>query len=101
MEMKETKMNKKVFQENLNSKNYDKCIEILRREIIMHLEQEIKRKDENFHYTTTEDLYYKSKKVLKGDKVEVAYKLYSFDIMDESDEYILFELMDIYNEAKQ
>lgn len=91
-------MDKKIFQENLNNKNYDKCIEILRQEIIGQLEEKIKSKDKSFYYTTTEDLYNKVKEFLDGDKISVAYKLYSFDIMDESDEYVLFELMDIYNE---
>lgn len=94
-------MNKKIFDYSLKSKNYDKCIEILRKELIDILVKKINYKDRFFKYSTTKDLYYKAIEVLSEQNIIIAHTLYNMDIMDETDEYILDELLELYRDIKK
>lgn len=94
-------MNKKVFYMKLKNKQYNDCIEILRKEIIDCLVSKIKEKDSYFSFSTTRDLYNAAKKYLEERYHIIAYQLYNFDIMDESEEYVLDELLQRYKELKQ
>lgn len=91
-------MNKIEFKEKLKSKQFNYCIEILRKEIIDILVKKIKEIDSYFVYSTTNDLYNKSKKILERKYVIIAYKLYNFDIIDEKEEYILDEMLIMYED---
>lgn len=93
-------MNKLDFQKKLKNRQFEDCIEILRKEIIDILIEKMKEKDSYFFYTTTKDLYQKSKKVLEEKYSRIAYELYNLDIMEEQDEYILDELLNMYKELK-
>lgn len=86
-------MNKKIFYEKLKNKQFEECVNILRKEIIDILVLKIKKKDIYFSYSTTKDLYNKSKKYLDENCCKIAYKLYTLDIIEELDEYMLEELM--------
>lgn len=85
-------MNKKDFYLKLKNKQFNECIDILRKEIIDILVLKIREKDLYFSYSTTRDLYNKSKKCLDEKYSKIAYKLYTLDIMEEREEYILEEL---------
>ncbi len=87
-------MNKKDFYAKLKNREFEECINILRKEIIDILVLKIKEKDTYFTYSTTRDLYNKSKKCLDEKYSKVAYKLYSLDVMEELDEYVLEELFE-------
>ena len=91
-------MNKKVFYQKLKNKEYTECIETLRKEIINILDLKIKEKDKSFKYSTTRDLYNVSKKYLEESEVSIAYQLYNFDIIDETEVYVLYELFQSYKE---
>ena len=97
----EVEMNKKIFYINLKNKKYTECIETLRKEIIERLVLRVKEKDSYFSYSTTRDLYNVSKKYLEGKYIEISYKLYNFDIMDENEEYILTEMLEMYKELEE
>ena len=97
---KEVFMNKKEFGEKLKNKQFEECIEILRTELIEIITEKIKEKDSYFHYTTTKDLYNKSKKVLEQKYSKIAYELYCFDIMPEKEEYVLDVMFQMYKELK-
>ena len=91
-------MNKKDFYNKLKNRQLDDCIEILRKEIIDCLVLKIKEKYSYFSYSTTSDLHKASKKHLEDKYAIIANHLYSLDIMDEKEEYILDELFQIYKE---
>lgn len=92
-------MNKKEFQNKLKNKKFDECIDILRKEIIEIITNKIKEKDSYFSYSTTGDLYKKSRRCLEEEKYSrIAYQLYCFDIIEEKEEYILEELLQNYKE---
>lgn len=91
-------MNKKEFELKLKNKKFDECIEILRKEIILIITEKIKEKDSYFLYTTSSDLYKKSKKILEPKYTKIAYELYSFDIMDENEMYVLDEMLQMYKD---
>ena len=93
-------MNKKEFGEKLKNKQFEECIEILRTELIEIITEKIKEKDSYFHYTTTNDLYNKRKKVLEQKYSKIAYELYCFDIMPEKEEYVLDVMFQMYKELK-
>ena len=94
-------MNKKDFYEKLKNKQLDECVDILRKEIIDILVLKIKEKDLYFSYSTTRDLYNKSKIYLDETDCKIAYKLYTLDIMEEIDEYSLEELLDACKMLKE
>lgn len=94
-------MNKRVFYEKLKNKEYTECIEILRKDIINMLVFKIKEKEKSFNYSTTRDLYNISKKHLEENEVTIAYQLYNFDIVDEAEEYVLYELFQSYKELNR
>ena len=87
-------MNKKDFYAKLKNREFEECINILRKEIIDILVLKIKEKDGYFTYSTTRDLYNKSKICLEEKYSKIAYKLYSLDVMEELDEYVLEELFE-------
>ena len=91
-------MNKKEFQIKLQNKKFEECIDMLRTEIIEIISNKLKEKDYYFYYSTTNDLYNKSKKLLDNKYSKIAYELYSLDIIDEKEEYILDELFQMYKE---
>ena len=93
-------MNKEIFKYKLKNKKYNECIDILRKDIINILEKNVKEKDTFFSYTTTMDLYNKAKEFLSEKEIKISYKLYLLDIMDETDEYILDEMMQMYKELQ-
>lgn len=93
-------MNKEIFKYKLTNKKYNECIDILRKDIINILEKNVKEKDTFFSYTTTMDLYNKAKEFLSEKEIKISYKLYLLDIMDETDEYILDEMMQMYKELQ-
>ena len=92
-------MNKKEFQKHLKNKEFDNCIEMLRKDIILKLEKKIKENDSYFSYSTTKDLYNASKKYLSEELSTIAYQLYSFDIMPEREEYVLDEMLYMYKKV--
>lgn len=94
-------MDKKEFQKCLKNKEFDNCIDMLRKDIILKLEKKIKEKDSYFSYSTTRDLYNYSKKYLSDDLVKIAYQLYNFDIMPEKEEYVLDEMLHMYKQASK
>lgn len=94
-------MNKEIFTYNLKNKKYYECIIILRQEIINKLVNKIKEKESFFTYTTTMDLYNKSKEYLSSKEIKIAYELYLLDIMEETEEYILDEMMRMYKELQK
>lgn len=94
-------MNKKDFYTKLKNKQIDECVDILRKEIIDILVLKIKEKDLYFSYSTTRDLYNKAKECLDEKYSKIAYTLYSLDIMDETDEYILDELFRTCEDLKE
>lgn len=85
-------MNKRDFYLKLKNKQFEECIDILRKDIIDILVLKIKEKDSYFSYSTTRDLYNKAKSCLEEKDSKIAYKLYTLDIMEERDEYVLEEL---------
>ena len=93
-------MNKEIFKYKLTNKKYNECIDMLRKDIINILEKNVKEKDTFFSYTTTMDLYNKAKEFLSEKEIKISYKLYLLDIMDETDEYILDEMMQMYKELQ-
>ena len=93
-------MNKEIFKYKLTNKKYNECIDILRKDIINILEKNVKEKDTFFSYTTTMDLYNKAKEFLSEKEIKISYKLYLLDIIDETDEYILDEMMQMYKELQ-
>ena len=93
-------MNKEIFKYKLTNKKYNECIDILRKDIINILEKNVKEKDTFFSYTTNMDLYNKAKEFLSEKEIKISYKLYLLDIMDETDEYILDEMMQMYKELQ-
>ena len=94
-------MNNVVFKENLKNKKYYTCILDLRQEIVNILVYKIQRQDEYFYFTTTYDLFYKSQEVLSENETQVAYKLYLYDIMDEREEFVLENMMEMYEDLKE
>ena len=94
-------MNKKVFEYSLKNNDYNKCIEMLRKEIINILVKKIQVYNKFFKYSTTKDLYLKSKEVLDEQYITISYILYNLDIMNETDEFILDELLEMYKEIKK
>lgn len=93
-------MNKKDFYNKLKNRKLDDCIGILRKEIIDYLVLKIKEKDSYFSYSTTSDLYKAAERHLEEKYIIMANQLYSLDIMDEKEEYILDELFQMYKELK-
>ena len=87
-------MNKKDFYAKLKNRELEECIDMLRKEIIDILVLKVKEKDGYFSYSTTRDLYNKAKLHLDEKYSKIAYKLYSLDIMEELDEYVLEELFE-------
>ena len=77
------------------NKEYDKCIEKLRYEIINYLENKIKEINPNFKYTTTKYLFEEALKSLDKEHAEIALKLYNLDISDFSVEYDMYEMMNV------
>ena len=94
-------MDKQLFKNNLENKKYYECTDILRKEIIKILEKRIKYYDKFFSYTTSIDLYNKVKKTLTKREINIAYELFLLDITDESEEYILDEMMKMYHELQE
>ena len=94
-------MDKVIFKYNLKNKKYAECVNILRNQIIGILEKRIKQKDNFFSYTTTMDLYNKSRKYLNKKEIEITYQLYLLDIMEQTEEYLLNELMIMYQELQE
>ena len=94
-------MNKKEFYTKLKNREFEECIEILRKDIISILVLKIKEKDNYFKYSTTRDLYNKSKIFLEEKYSKIAYKLYSLDVMEELDEYVLEELFESCESIKE
>lgn len=89
-------MNKKILKEKMKNKEYDECALILREELINVLSDRIKKEDNYFEFSTTKDLYNKAKITLKYDEIQVAYKLYTYDTMYEVDEFVLDQMMEMY-----
>ncbi len=89
-------MNNIVFKENLKNKKYYTCILNLREELINILVTKIQEKDNTFYFTTTSDLFYKSKGLLMQKEIKIAYQLYLYDIMDEREEFVLENMMEMY-----
>ncbi len=94
-------MNKKDFYAKLKNREFEECIDILRKEIIDILVLKIKEKDVHFSYSTTRDLYNKSKVCLEEKYSKIAYKIYNFDVMEELDEYVLEELFEACETIKK
>ncbi len=94
-------MNKELFKYNLKNKKYNECIDILRKEIINKLVNAIKEKETFFTYTTTMDLYNKSKKYLCNEQIKIAHELFLLDIMEETEEYILDEMIKMYQKLQE
>ena len=91
-------MNKKLLKEKLKNEEYDECILILREEMINILTDKIKKEDSYFEFSTTKDLYNKSKITLTLNEIQVAYKLYTFDTMYEVDKYVLDQMLEMYQD---
>lgn len=91
-------MDKEIFKIKLKNKEYEDCISLLRKELIEELVNKIKEKDEFFSFSTTKDLYNKSKMVLTENYSKIAYELYNFDVMDENEKYVLVEMLEMYKE---
>ncbi len=89
-------MDKRDFQAKLKNKKISECVNILRKELIEILTKKIQEKDKYFKYSTTKDLSNKAKVCLNQECVEIAIKLYNFDIMYELDEYKLDEMLEMY-----
>lgn len=94
-------MDKVIFKYKLKNKKYSECVDILRKEIIKILVKQIQNKDTYFSYTTTMDLYYKSKKYLPEKDSKIAYELYLLDTMEETEAYLLDEMMILYEKLQQ
>lgn len=94
-------MNKAIFKYKLRNKKYTECVDILRKEIIDVLEKRIQQNDNFFSYTTTMDLYNKSQKFLNKKEIKIAYQLFLLDIMEETEEYLLNEIMIMYQELQE
>ena len=89
-------MNNTAFKENLKNKKYYTCILDLREKIINILVNKIQEKDSTFYFTTTMDLFHKSKEMLNQEEIKISYQLYLYDIMDEREEFVLENMMEMY-----
>lgn len=91
-EMRKIQDSLKVYFDN---KEYDKCVEKLRYEIIFFLENKIKEKKPDFKYTTTKYLFEEALKTLDKEYADGALKIYNLDISDFSIEYDMYEMMNV------
>ena len=91
-------LNKEMFSTYFEYKDYDKCIEMLRKEIISFLTNKIKEKNQNYQYTTISSLKEDCFKYLSNTEQEVVVELYGFSFTDESADFKLSRMLEIYKQ---
>ncbi len=92
-------MDKLKFKKELENRNFSICIDMIRSELISIIKDEILKKDKYFSYSTSKDLYEKSVQVLDNKEyINAANIIYHSDIMEDSDEIILYDLIEAYKD---
>lgn len=92
-------MDKLKFKKELENRNFSICIDMIRSELISIIKDAILKKDKYFSYSTSKDLYEKSVQVLDNKKyINAANIIYHADIMEDSDEIILYDLIETYKD---
>lgn len=88
--------NKDLFSENFKNKDYDMCISMLRREIIGILTKRIQEKNPDFKYISVLSLKNNCFKYLSELEQEISIELYTFSFNEESSEFELSCMMEMY-----
>lgn len=89
-------LNKEMFSTYFEYKDYDKCIEMLRKEIISLLTKRIQERNPNYNYTTISALKQDAFKYLSTQEQEITIELYTFSYNEEPSEFELSRMMEIY-----
>ena len=87
-----------IIKEKINNKEYYDCVKILRQAILENLIKKMQEYNKEFKYTTTKDLYNKSKKTNNEDLKKLTLQLFKLDISENSAEEDIYYLMEIYRE---
>lgn len=88
--------NKDIFSEHFKNKDYDACSDMLRKELISILVNEIKKINPTYVYTTITFLKSDCFKYLSPIYQDIAIKLYDFSFNEDPSEFELSQMMDIY-----
>lgn len=93
-------LNKILFSTYFKYKDYEKCVILLRREIINILCCRVKEKNPNFVYTNISNLKLNCFKYLSELEQEIVIQLYDFSFDDVSIDYELSCMFEIYDSLK-
>ena len=91
-------LNKEMFSTYFEYNDYDKCIEMLRKEIIHYLTNKIKEKNPSYQYTTISSLKQDTFKYLSNAEQEIALELYAFSFNNESSDFELSQMLEMYKQ---
>lgn len=89
-------LNKEMLSTYFQYKDYDKCIEMLRKEIINYIVKKIQIKDPNYKYSSIRCLKDDSLKYLSESDQEIVTDIYCFSFSEDVPEYELSCMMEIY-----
>jgi len=88
--------NKDIFAMHFKKNDYEFCCEMLRNEIITILVNKIKLKKKDYKYSTISFLKSDCYKYLSSIYYDIALTLYTFSFNDDSTEYELSRMMEMY-----
>lgn len=89
-------VNKNLFSQKLNDRDYNYCLSILRNEIITLLSNKIKEKNPQFTYTTVNSLKNGALQYLSEEDKNIAIDFFTISFEDNSPEVELYSIMDLY-----
>lgn len=93
-------INKKLFKENLNKKNYSNCIYMLHEEIKNILISKVTKFDKNYSYIDLCDLKNKCLTFLDEEQKLLVLEFYDSSFNQYNETYELDRLLDIYKTLK-
>ena len=89
-------LNKNLFSTYFEYKDYNRCISMLREEIIHILVKRVQEKNSDYKYTTISNLKLACFKYLTEVEQEVSIGLYDFSFNEEATEFELSRMMELY-----
>ena len=87
---------KSLLKEHLKYQEFDKCNNILRKEILDFFSQKVLEKNSSFTYSSLENLKSNVTKYLDNTLLETFNKFYFLSIFESNNHYEFQELLDIY-----
>ncbi|MCI8277275.1 MAG: hypothetical protein HFJ46_05065 [Clostridia bacterium] len=87
---------KSLLKEHLKYQEFDKCNNILRKEILDFFSQKVLEKNSSFTYSSLENLKSNVTKYLDNTLLEAFNKFYFLSIFESNNHYEFQELLDIY-----